>query len=169
MECQQQGLFWFLLFGVCNLSESAQLSTGTAASRFYLKGRQSRASQIRWRFWVRNETKGMAKNEPKKKTNRPIFAEMGKKTSHFVYEIWLDNTTQNTRKWRVKKRSLTKKQKEMINWVVVSNIFYLHPETWGRWTHFDEIFFKGVGSTTNQWFLFDRHAIAGVHPRNTFF
>ena len=60
-----------------------------------------------------------------KKKNRPIFAEMGKKTSHFVYEIWLDNTTQNTRKWRVKKRSLTKKQKEMIKWVVVSNIFYL--------------------------------------------
>ena len=33
-----------------------------------------------------------------------------------------------------------------------SNIFcYVHPETWGRWTHFDEhIFFRWVGSTTNQ-------------------
>ena len=27
-------------------------------------------------------------------------------------------------------------------WVVVSNIFYFHPENWGRWTHFDEHIFQ---------------------------
>ena len=32
-----------------------------------------------------------------------------------------------------------------------SNMFYSHPENWGRWTHFDvHIFQKRVGSTTNQ-------------------
>ena len=30
-------------------------------------------------------------------------------------------------------------------------IFFFHPENWGRWTHFDlRIFFRCVGSTTNQ-------------------
>ena len=29
----------------------------------------------------------------------------------------------------------------MLNWVVVSNIFYVHPENWGRWTQFDEHIF----------------------------
>ena len=27
---------------------------------------------------------------------------------------------------------------ETSNWVFVSNIFYFHPELWGRWTHLDE-------------------------------
>ena len=32
-----------------------------------------------------------------------------------------------------------------------SNIFYFHPENWGRWSHFDEhIFQMGWNSTTNQ-------------------
>ena len=35
--------------------------------------------------------------------------------------------------------------------VVVSNMFWnFHPETWGRWTHFDEHIFQKGGSTTNQ-------------------
>ena len=43
-----------------------------------------------------------------------------------------------------------------------SKIFYFHPENCGRWTHFDFLFFKGVGSTTNQlccpsFFLFFRN------------
>ena len=38
----------------------------------------------------------------------------------------------------------------MLNWVVVSNIFYFHPENWGRWFPIWLIFFNGVGSTTNQ-------------------
>ncbi len=25
---------------------------------------------------------------------------------------------------------------------MVSNMFYFHPEYWGRWTHFDELFFQ---------------------------
>ena len=29
-----------------------------------------------------------------------------------------------------------------INWVVVSNMFYVHPENWGRWTQFDEHIFQ---------------------------
>ena len=28
------------------------------------------------------------------------------------------------------------------NWVVVSNIFYVHPGNWGRWTHVDEHIFQ---------------------------
>ena len=32
-----------------------------------------------------------------------------------------------------------------------SNILYLHPENWGRWTHFDSYFSDGV-ETTNQFF-----------------
>ena len=29
-----------------------------------------------------------------------------------------------------------------INWVAVSNRFYVHPENWGRWTQFDEHIFQ---------------------------
>ena len=39
--------------------------------------------------------------------------------------------------------------KPYLNWVVVSNIFSLHPENWGRWTHFDEHIFQRGDSTTN--------------------
>ena len=35
-----------------------------------------------------------------------------------------------------------------VGWVVFSNIFYFHPENWGRFP-FWLICFKGVGSTTN--------------------
>ena len=31
---------------------------------------------------------------------------------------------------------------DMVVWVVVSNMFYFHPENWGRWTHFDEHIFQ---------------------------
>ena len=35
-------------------------------------------------------------------------------------------------------------------WVVVSNdIFYFHPKNWGRWTHFDEYFPKGLVQPTS--------------------
>ena len=30
------------------------------------------------------------------------------------------------------------------NWVVVLNIFNVHPENWGRWTHFDSYFSDGL-------------------------
>ena len=30
----------------------------------------------------------------------------------------------------------------IINWVVVPNMFYFHPENGGRWTHFDEHIFQ---------------------------
>ena len=30
-----------------------------------------------------------------------------------------------------------------------SNIFYFHPENWGRWPHFDDHIFQRGGSTTN--------------------
>ena len=40
---------------------------------------------------------------------------------------------------------------EKFNWLVVSKIFYFHPDPWGNFFQFDGcIFFKGVGSTTNQ-------------------
>ena len=35
------------------------------------------------------------------------------------------------------------------DWVVVSNIFYIHPYL-GKWSNLTIIFSKGVGSTTNQ-------------------
>ena len=36
------------------------------------------------------------------------------------------------------------------HYMVVSHIFYFYPETWGRWTHFDEhIFQTGWWKTTN--------------------
>ena len=38
--------------------------------------------------------------------------------------------------------------KIMLNWVVVSNIVYFHPENWGRWTQFDSYFFKWVETTS---------------------
>ena len=28
------------------------------------------------------------------------------------------------------------------DWLVVSNMFYFHPKTWGRWTHFDKHMFQ---------------------------
>ena len=31
-----------------------------------------------------------------------------------------------------------------------SNIFYFHPENWGRWTYFDVHIFQMGGSTTNK-------------------
>ena len=34
-----------------------------------------------------------------------------------------------------------------------SNIFYFHPEPWGRWSILTSIFFRWVGSTTNQFRL----------------
>ena len=41
--------------------------------------------------------------------------------------------------------------------VVVSDMFYFHPEIWGRWTHFgDHIFSKGLGTQppTRWWLVF---------------
>ena len=35
-------------------------------------------------------------------------------------------------------------------WMVVSNMFYFHPEPWGNYPIWREIFFKRVGSTINQ-------------------
>ena len=34
--------------------------------------------------------------------------------------------------------------KIMLNWLVVSNIVYFHPENWGRWTQFDSYFSNGL-------------------------
>ena len=39
---------------------------------------------------------------------------------------------------------------KMSRWWQLKYFFYFHPETWGRWTHFDLYNFKGIGSTTNQ-------------------
>ena len=33
-------------------------------------------------------------------------------------------------------------QTSLLSWMVVSNIFYFHPENWRRWTHFDEHIFQ---------------------------
>ena len=48
------------------------------------------------------------------------------------------------------------------NYVVVSNIFYVHPNL-GKWSNLTHIFFKWVGSTTNQkkWGPTSSHPIAG--------
>ena len=32
------------------------------------------------------------------------------------------------------------------------HIFYFHPEPWGKWSNFDALFFRWVGSTTNWMF-----------------
>ena len=49
---------------------------------------------------------------------------------------------------RYEQKRKQKKNTEMDNWVVVSNIFYFHPYL-GKIPILTSIFFKGVGSTTN--------------------
>ena len=45
----------------------------------------------------------------------------------------------------VQKFENSKAHQKYQNWVVATQIFfYVHPENWGRWTHFDEhIFHRG--------------------------
>ena len=42
-----------------------------------------------------------------------------------------------------------------------SNIFYFHPEPWGRFPFWRSYFFKGIGSTTNQIAIVDRFLEVG--------
>ena len=44
-----------------------------------------------------------------------------------------------------------------------SNIFYVHPENWGRWSHFDEYFANGLVQppTSHGWFMW---VYVSLHP-----
>ena len=49
----------------------------------------------------------------------------------------------------MEKKNSRNSRKCVIIWLVVSNIFDFHPETWGRWTHFDSYFSKRLKPPTS--------------------
>ena len=92
-----------------------------------------------WHF--RNPTQ---KNQRRMVWNPRKSWEKGTRTSTSevaLPDFWLPSTVVETMK-KVAPTCSTPK----IVWVVATQLFvYLHPEPWGRWTHFDYIiFFKGV-------------------------
>ena len=69
------------------------------------------------------------------------------KTSKYVIEISSFKEFQDDSTWNMI-------HQRTQNWLVVSNIFYFHPENWGRWTHFDWYFSIGLKPPTRNSFKF---------------